>query len=414
MFSFIKRYVICLIICCLVFSLVACSGTSATTKGVAGTTQTTKASVGKVFKVGMFNPLSGDNTEVGTGVLKGAQLAIKQINAGGGLLGSQVELVYYDDSGKTDQSVNVVERLIEQDKVNAIIGSTLSGSDLAVGHLIEAAKIPLLGPGTATSWLEQGWTYMFRSTLSVKYNIAGIISACSQLNIKKIALFNGKNEYGENGSENMKAACKTAGIEIVGKETYAQGDTDFTAQFTTLAALKADAYYLTCDTADLGNVVKQARANGFKGYILGDQLLGSKGPKKIAGAAMENVIFTAPYVLVADSTEAASENQKVFFEDYKKEYGKLPEVEQCLRGYDSMMLIAEGVKRAKSFDGTAVRNAILTITDYVGLGGFGNTSGAFNFTITKNGDGLQQGAPYWVDKEGKDIPLKQVIGQLKK
>jgi branched-chain amino acid transport system substrate-binding protein len=366
----------------------------------------------ETYKVGMFNPLTGANADIGNGVLRGAKLAIKQLNAAGGLLGSQIELIYYDDAGDTDQSVNCVERLLEQDEVHSIIGSTLSGSDLAVGHLIEAGKVPLLGPGTASSWLEKGWTYMFRSTLSVKYNITGIMKACETLGIKSVALFNQANEFGENGSKVMTEQCEKAGIQVLGKETYEEGDTDFTAQFTTLAALNADAYYLTCNTPNIGNAVRQARANGFKGYILGDQLFGSKGPKEVAGAAMENVIFSAPYVLLKDPAAAATQNQRDFFQAYLDEYGNMPDVEQCLRGYDAMMIIAEGVKRAGTFEGEAVRNAILSINDYEGLGGYGNINGTFDFTVTKDGDGLQQAALYWVDAQGNDILLKDVMDQL--
>ncbi|MGI6160531.1 MAG: ABC transporter substrate-binding protein [Christensenellales bacterium] len=375
---------------------------------------TPASSTGGVYKVGMFNPLSGANADIGMGVLRGTQLAIKELNAEGGLLGSQIELIYYDDTGDTDQSVNCVERLVEQDKVHSIIGSTLSGNDLAVGHLVEAAAIPAVCPGTATSWLERGWTYMFRSTLSVKYNITGIMYACELLDIKTVALFNQANEYGENGSKVMTEACEAAGIQIVGKETYEEGDTDFTAQFTKLASLNADAYYLTCNTPNIGNAVRQARANGFTGYILGDQLFGSSGPKEIAGKAMENVIFSAPYVLVDDPAKGATENQRKFFQAYLDEYGELPDVEQCMRGYDAMMIIAEGVKRSGKFDGEAVRDAILSITDYEGLGGAGNTNGTFDFSVTKDGDGLMQAALYWVDADSNDILLEEVLDDLKK
>jgi hypothetical protein len=77
-----------------------------------------------------------------------------------------------------------------------------------------------------------------------------------------------------------------------------------------------------------------------------------------------------------------------------------------------MMIIAEGVKRAGTFEGEAVRNAILSINDYEGLGGYGNINGTFDFTVTKDGDGLQQAALYWVDAQGNDILLKDVMDQL--
>ena len=368
----------------------------------------------EVFRVGTFNPLSGANGDIGQGLVKGLELAIKHINAAGGILGAQIVLTTYDDMSDTDASVNAVERLIEQDKVHAIIGSTISGNDLAIGHIVEAAQIPCVAPGTAASWLEQGWTYMFRSTLSVKYNVSSIINACGILGIKSIALFNQANEFGENGSKVMTEAAAKAGITILGKETYEEGDTDFTAQFTKLAALGADAYYMTCNTPVIGNAVRQARANGFQGFILGDQLYGSAGPKEVAGSAMKNVIFSAPYVLVKSPADAATENQRKFFQAYLDEYGSLPDVEQAMRAYDAMYILYEGVKRAGTFDGPAVRDAILSINDFVGLGGAGNVNGTFDFTMTKDGDGLMQAALYWVDETGKDHLLDSVLDNLLK
>ena len=393
-----KRILAIILVSIMALSLVACGSSTAN----------------KTYKVGSFNAMSGPNGDIGMGVIRGAQLAIKELNEAGGLLGSQIEFITYDDLADTDMSVNCVERLIEQDGVHSIVGSTVSGCDLAVGHLIEAAQIPAVCPGTATSFLEKDWTYMFRSTLSVKYNITGIINACKMLGIETVALFNQANEFGENGSKVMTDACAAAGITIVGKETYEEGDTDFTAQFSNLAALEADAYYMTCNTIHIGNAVRQARANGFSGYILGDQLYGSSGPKEVAGAAMKDVIFSAPYVLVSDPSEAATENQRKFFQAYLDEYGMMPDVEQCMRGYDAMMIIAEGVKRAGTFDGEAVRDAILSIDDYEGLGGAGNVNGTFDFTMTKDGDGLVQAALYWVDENGKDHLLENVLDELLK
>jgi len=116
-----------------------------------------------VIRLGMYMPLTGNSSTLGNGSYEAAQLAVKRINDAGGLLGKQVELICYDDQSSTEQAVKNVTRLIQEDQVQGLIGSLHSGNIKATGDIVEQAAIPEIGTGIAVDWLQQGWTYLFRS-----------------------------------------------------------------------------------------------------------------------------------------------------------------------------------------------------------------------------------------------------------
>ena len=109
-----------------------------------------------VIKIGLFQPLTGPSSLMGTAGYNSAKLAVEEINEAGGILGKKVELIPYDDKSSPEEAVKAVTRMIEVDEVDAIIGSLHSGNIQAAGDILEEAQIPLMGTGTSPQWLEQG------------------------------------------------------------------------------------------------------------------------------------------------------------------------------------------------------------------------------------------------------------------
>ena len=150
----------------MLLALMACSGNDAeqgeNSAQSAEGGDSSETSSDDVIKIGMYMPLTGDSSTLGQNCNNAAQLAIEQINNEGGLLGKQLELICYDDQSSTEQAVKNVSRLIEEDHVNAIIGSLHSGNIKATGDIIEKAEIVEIGTGIAVDWLQQGLDISFQ------------------------------------------------------------------------------------------------------------------------------------------------------------------------------------------------------------------------------------------------------------
>jgi branched-chain amino acid transport system substrate-binding protein len=292
--------------------------------------------------------------------------------------------------------------MIEVDKVNAIIGSLHSGNVQAVGDIVEAAKIPCMGTGTSPQWLQKGWTYMFRPTLNTYYSSLSAIRVCEVLEMKKIGIFYSQDEYGKNGKDNMVDLCEEYGIDILATESMKPGDSDFTAQVANLKKVNPDGLYVIATADNLPPMVKQIRAGGIDGYIFGEQSLGMPEVKKVAGAASDKVVFGACFIMPStDPAEAQIPEIVDFFTKYRDIYGEMCPSEVAVRCYDALYILKAAVEKAQSIEGTTVRDAIWTISDFKGL------QGTFDFT-DKSGEGLRESRLY-ITMDGKDILLDDYL-----
>ncbi len=357
-----------------------------------------------VIKIGLFQPLTGPSSLMGTAGDNSAKLAVEEINEAGGILGKKVELIPYDDKSSPEEAVKAVTRMIEVDEVDAIIGSLHSGNIQAAGDILEEAQIPLMGTGTSPQWLEQGWTYLFRSTLNTYYSSLSAVEICKRLDLSTMAIFHSQDEYGKNGKDNMIKLCEEYGIDIKVVESMKPGDTDFTGQTSNIVASNPDVVYIIATTDNLPQMVKQVRSSGFDSYIVGEQSLGMPEVKEIAGKGSDKIVFGACFVMPTKSPDEASTPELVtFFENYQKRFGEMCPSEVGVRCYDGMYLLKEAMEKAGSVDGTAVRDALYEITNYEGL------QGTFDFS-DKTGEGLKESRLY-ITMDGKDILIEDYLKQ---
>ena len=195
-------------------SLVACGAKEepAPEKEDAPQAEQEAEATGGTIKVGVFQPLTGNSAYMGSAGNNAVKLAAKQINEAGGILGKQIEVVSYDDKSSPEEAVKSVNKMLEVDEVDVIIGSLHSGNIQACGDIVEEAQVPLLGTGTSPQWLEKGWTYLFRPTLNTYYSSLAAVQACEALGYKSLVTFYSQDEYGKNGNDNMAAICEEYGI----------------------------------------------------------------------------------------------------------------------------------------------------------------------------------------------------------
>ncbi len=302
----------------------------------------------------------------------GSKLAVKQINAAGGVLGRQIQFVLYD--GKTDSATNgnIATQLVNSDKVVAIVGNTDSDSALAIGPIAQAAGIPYLTAGATSPQLpSQVGDEMFLEPFGDNVQAAaGAEFAVNVLKGKTAWLFWDKGaEYTTLLSKYFKARYVELGGKIVLEDTYTQGDTDFSAQITRLKAMTpqpAILYVAALQASDAGAIAKQIRDAGITLPMVGGD--GYDGPELVGvgGKGAENVFFSTHSLMDAKNGDA---KMKSFIAEYNKEYGHDPESAFAALGYDAVYLMVDAIKRAGSVSSKAIRDALAATRGFIGVTG---------------------------------------------
>ena len=350
---------------------------------------------GDPIRIGYFGPLTGGTAQAGQAALNGCQIAVDELNANGGVLGRQVEIVAYDDKSSPEEALKSATKLVQVDKVDAIFGSLHSGNVLAAGSVIEDSQTVCVAGGTSPTWLEQGYTYLFRSISNSTVSAKQLAKYASDQGYAKIALFSSNSEYGASGIDGFKAACEEYDIEFVANETMTDGDRDFTGQFAKINAAEPDAVFIWCLGDDLGAVTKQLRQSGFDGPILGSESYTLPEILEIAGDTANGVAFAAQYIVYADPADAEVELMQQVLEAYIAKYGETPASDNAFRAYDGVKMIAFAMETAGTTDGPAVRDAYNSIDGYVGLAGTFSYAG-------KNGEGIESMRIFLID-DGKYV-----------
>lgn len=401
----------------LMLSLAACGGGTSSTaaeKGKSegsqavsgsGTSETggEPAASGEVIKVGYFGPLTGPVSTSGQYAEKGVRLKVKQINDNGGINGKQLELISYDDKSTAEAAVKACTRLIEEDKVNVILGSQLSGNVQACGDRVEKAQIPLVGTGVSPVWLEQGWTYLFRALSNSTGGTGPLYESMKELGCTKLATICYQDEGSISGyNQIMDEVKKQGGIEVTTEEVFQPNDTDWTGQFSRMVATSPNGILLLAQGEQIGPMVKQLRSMGYNGYIYGPETMSLPDIRQVAGDAANGIVFYAPHCVPDAPEEANTEMETEFLNAFVEEYGEMPASDVAYRTYDAMTIIEEGLKNAASLDGPAIRDAIK------GINGLEVLAGTIDYSQSDNGEGMK-GMQIFITHAGKNSLLKNFL-----
>ena len=317
---------------------------------------------------GAFN-MTGALASLDVPAANGAKLAVKEINAAGGVLGRPLELVVYD--GKTDPATitNIATQMISGDHVVAITGFTDSDSALALGPIAQRNKIPFVTAGATSPLLPtQIGDYMFLEPFGDNVQAAvGAEFAMKRWGNKAYLLYDKATEYTNLLAGYFKDAFTHAGGQLLLEDSYKSGDTSYSAQITKLRALSTqpDFLYISAMPDDIGTIVKQVRQAGVDLPIIGGDGYDTPLLVQVGGPASNDVYFTTHALMTMDSTPAVAK----FIQAYNAEYGKDPENAFAALGYDSVHLIANAITQANSTDPTAIRDALQATKDLPGVTG---------------------------------------------
>lgn len=338
-------------------ALIGCPPSTESTGGV-GTTE------GEIL-VGEYGSLTGSEATFGQSTHNGIMMAIDEVNAAGGVNGRKVRILTEDDQSKAEEAANAVTKLISQNSVVAVLGEVASSNSLAAAPICQSNKVPMITPSSTNPRVTQVGDYIFRMCFIDPYQGEAMANYLTkEVGMKKAAiLIDVKSDYSTGLAEFFERTFTSNGGQIVGKQSYSKGDSDFRSQLTALKGANPEVIFVPGYYNDIGQIAIQARDLGMKMPLAGGD--GWESPKliEIGGKALEGCFYSNHYH-VDDPDPAVRE----FVQKYEQRYGAKPDSLAAL-GYDSARVLVDAMKRSGKTDGTSIRDAIAQTKDFKGVTG---------------------------------------------
>ncbi len=327
--------------------------------------------------LGAVHDLSGATALYGTSIQKGINLAVKQINEQK-LFGDghTLKVMFEDAAGDPKQAIAAYEKLTANKDVAAILGPTLSSEAKSADPIAQEAKVPVIASSNTADGITTIGDYIFRTSLPESAVVPNTVNVTVKaLNLKKVAVMYGNDDaFTQSGYDVFKAALEKAGVETLTTETFAKGDTDFSAQLTKIKSLNPDAIIVSALAEEAANIMSQARTLGIPDSVrfIGGNGFNSPQLAKIAGAAAEGAISGSAWNVA--STFPASAD---FVKTFQAEYSGDPD-QFAAQAYTAAWVTALAIKNADSVDHAAVRDALAQIKD------FDSPLGKFSFDANRD------------------------------
>ncbi len=310
------------------------------------------------IRIGIIQPLTGPNAAHGTDHVNAIKLAFDDVNAQGGLLGGRkVELYVEDDRSVPSESVAAARKLITQNKVVALFGPFNSPCAFAVRDVTNENKIIEMLVGATTDSLVVGYPYVFRANTNNFQQSAGLVKWLAQVKgYKRFAILFENSDWGRNLADISTSVGQKYGAEIVFKDSYNPGTSDFAAMLTRIKAAKPDLIVLPALVTEAGIIVRQARDLGIPGSMFAGWA-GFTHPEyqKLASGAEEGT-------MTGDTWWPENPDNKVvqyLVSEVKKRYPQTPPSAYHGQGYENAIALIDAIKRANSTDPDKLREALL-------------------------------------------------------
>ena len=349
------------------------------------------------IRIGAFLSVTGPAAFLGDPELKTLELYVERLNATGGVLGRKLQLVAYDDAGDAEKARTFAKRLLEQDKVDLVVGGSTTGATMAAVPLMEQAGVPFISLAGAVVIVEPVKKWVFKTPHTDRMACEKIFLDLQSRKLSKVALISGGGGF----DKSMRAECmKVApryGIEFVADETYGAADTDMTAQLSKIKGSGAQAVLNAGFGQGPAIVTRNFRQVGLALPLYQSHGVASKEYIKRSGPAADGVRLPATALLVSELL-AAGDAQKPVVSAYRKAFEDKFKSDVSTFGghaYDGLMLAVGAIKAAGSADKAKVRDALEATKGYVGTGGVVNMSAtdhmgldlsAFRMLEIRNGD----------------------------
>jgi branched-chain amino acid transport system substrate-binding protein len=344
------------------------------------------------IKIGFTPPVTGFDAAEGALQINSLKLALKEINAAGGINGKKIDLRMVDNQSSNPGALAALQKAVEQEKVLALVGVVRSTQILATSDAIKNYGIPTMIGGTNATLTKQGnpWLFRLRPDDTIA---AGAMVKYIKENTKftKIGILNDTEAFGQGGADLVEKYAKESGLTVVKRERFTPHEKDYTAFLLSLKNAGAQIMIVYAPNPDTAVIQGQYRQLGSPFKYLGSPSSTSKDCLNLSKEAAEGIWG------VADAVPGQSETNKRYIEAYKKEYNEEPDMLSSWT-YDGLKILTNAIKKVGE-NRAKIREAILATQGYEGVLG--------TFSFTPNGDGLSAVSIVQIEK-GKPKLLKIV------
>ncbi len=321
---------------------------------------------GDTIRIGEYASLTGKEAGFGQSSHRGTVLAIEEINAAGGVLGLQLELITEDNQTKPGESATVAKKLISRDRVVALLGEVASGRSLEAAPIAQASRIPMIAPAATNPKVTETGDYIFRVCFIDPFQGTAMAKfALDTLKVKRVAIASSvSSAYSVGLAQFFKETFVAGGGEVVAEQKFSEGDKDFRAQLTAIRAAGVEAVFVPAYYTEAALLIRQARELGLTIPFLGGD--GWEAPQlmEIGGDALEGCYYSTHF-----SAEDTSPRAAEFVRRYRDRWdGETPGAFAAL-GYDSVHVLVDAIRRAGTTEGPAVRDALAATKAFPGATG---------------------------------------------
>ncbi len=320
-------------------------------------------------KFGFITGYTGPGAAYGTAMKEGVDLAVEEINKNPNTK-NKIDLVTYDTKLVKSEAINAMKKCINQDKVLAVIGPMTSGEMFAAGPVAQQSKVVAFGTGTTAPGITDIGDYIFRNAVPGKLMIPTTVKkAHDKLGFKKVAImYSNNNDHCVGEYKTFTEVFKDLGIEVVETETFADKDTDFSAQLTKIQASNPDVLVIASLYQEGSLIVKKAREMGMNQPVIGNNGFNSPAYVELAGPAAEGTLVATPW-----NPERKSEKAQAFRKAFVAKYGHEPD-QFAAQAYDGVYVMHQAAEQSGSTtDRKKFRDTL------AGLKNFEGATGKFEF-----------------------------------
>ena len=310
------------------------------------------------IKIGYYGDLSGPTFNFGESAKNGVLMAVEDLNQTGGINGRRIDLVIEDDQGSPERAATMASKLIDHDKVIAVIAGGTSGNSRAGAPKAQVAKIPLIAPSATDPAVTQIGDYIFRACFIDTFQGEVMAKfAFNSLKARKAAiLLDFNSPYSRGLSDFFELSFTRLGGEIVQKQLYNVNDGDYRGQLNTIRQSEPDVIYIPGYYGNVALIAKQARQMGITEPLLGGDGWDAPELWDMGGDALNGSYISNHY-----SAEDPSPAIQEFVRDYKLRNGNLTPDAHAALAYDAMRVLADAIQRAGSTEGPKLRDALAQV-----------------------------------------------------
>jgi branched-chain amino acid transport system substrate-binding protein len=316
-------------------------------------------------RIGAFMSLTGDTGQYGISAANGMLMAVEEANALGGVGGRRVELIVQDTRSDTGETVRIVDRLIREVRVHALLGEIVSSRSLAAAPIAQSSGVPMLTPSSTSPEITVMGDYIFRSCYTDPFQGAAIAQfAAHGLHARRAALLLDREQaYSIQLAQSIHEAFTGQGGEIVAEEIYQAGAADFTPQLLEIQLARPDVIFVPGYYLEAGLLARQARQLEMTAPLVGGDGWDSPRLFEIGGPALEGSYFSSHY-----SADDPNPRVQKFVEDYRRLFTSTPDA-FAATAYDAARIMIDAVARATSLERAAIRDALAQTKDFQGVTG---------------------------------------------